>query len=88
MTVTFGTITFDKVSFDTDADVLYLAVEGAQAAHWQESPEGHVLRFDEDGNLMGVTIIDVHEHLEDGVGNINITVPKRVELELRDLALA
>lgn len=87
MIVTFGSIEFDKVQHDAEADVLYLAVDGREAAHWEESPEGHVLRFDADGELMGITIIDVRANL-DADSCIAVTVPKREELGLRDLGLA
>ncbi len=56
MSVTVGETTFDRVDYDADADVLYLHVgdpEGAET--FEESPEGHALRFDRFGRLVGVT---------------------------------
>jgi uncharacterized protein YuzE len=50
MSVTIADITFDRVSYDRDADVLYLHVgDPTGAADFDESPEGHALRFDHDG---------------------------------------
>jgi uncharacterized protein YuzE len=87
MTVSFGDVTFDQVDFDRDADVLYLSISGVEPAHYDESPEGHALQFDADGNLCGITVIGVSHHADDA-GRVALTVPKREELGLDDLALA
>jgi uncharacterized protein YuzE len=84
MTISFGTTVFDKVSYDRDADVLYLNVEGTETARWDESPEGHVLRFDENGDLCGVTLIGVQHNL-DANGGITVTVPSREVLDSDEL---
>jgi Protein of unknown function (DUF2283) len=50
MTVKIGPLTFDHASYDEQGDVLYLHVgERHAAADSEETPEGHVLRFDEAG---------------------------------------
>lgn len=87
MTIAFGDVIFDQVDFDREADVLYLSVSGISPEHREESPEGHVLRFDLEGNLCGVTIIGVSHHIDES-GRVSLTVPKREELGLDDLALA
>ena len=47
MTVTIGSLTFDHASYDERGDVLYLHVgEPRDAAYSDETPEGHVLRFE------------------------------------------
>ena len=84
MTISFGTTQFDKVSYDRDADVLYLNVEGVEPVRWEESPEGHVLRFDGDGDLCGVTVIGVQHHL-DANGGIAVTFPSREVLASNEL---
>jgi uncharacterized protein YuzE len=87
MTVTLGSTVFDKVRYDEEADVLYLSVEGREAVHWEESREGHVLRFDSNCELMGVTIVDMREHLDND--HIAVTVPNRAKLTLpRELEFA
>jgi uncharacterized protein YuzE len=60
MTVTIGDLTFDVASYDEDGDVSYLHVGERQvAADSEETPEGHVLRFDAAGRIIGLTIINV-----------------------------
>ncbi len=81
MTVTIGDIAFDNVSYDADADVLYLHVgEPSSAVDFDESPEGHHLRFDASGNLVGVTIVGA-KWLLDNQRRIEITVPERLAIE-------
>jgi uncharacterized protein YuzE len=90
MTITIGSNTFDNVFYDADVDVLYLHKgDPASAVDFDESPEGHALRFDGDGNLVGVTIVGAKRHL-DREGEIKITVPEvmRVDSETVSPALA
>jgi uncharacterized protein YuzE len=64
MTITVGDTTFDRVDYD-GADVLYLHTgDPAAAATSDESPEGHGLRFDADGRLIGITIVGARRALE------------------------
>jgi uncharacterized protein YuzE len=77
MTVTIGSLTFDRVSYDARGDVLYLHVGDSQpAAGSEETPEGHVLRFDADGKVIGLTIINARLLAHDRA--INVTVPEHV----------
>jgi hypothetical protein len=47
MNVTVGNVVFDNVAYDRKADVLYLHVgDPATAVDFEESPEGHALRYD------------------------------------------
>jgi uncharacterized protein YuzE len=79
MTVTIGDIQFDNVSYDAEGDVLYLHVgDPRSAVDFDESPEGHHVRFDAGGNLVGVTIVNAKWLLERD-GKIVITVPERLE---------
>ena len=84
MSVRLGGIEFDRVDYDREVDVLYLHVgEPSTAVDWDESPEGHHLRFGSDGQLVGITIVNARRLLdEDGV--IVITLPER-RIETRDL---
>ena len=55
MSVTIADIEFDRVEYDADADVLYLHVgDPSRAVDYDETPEGHAVRFDRDGNLVGL----------------------------------
>lgn len=59
MTLRIANTDFDRVSYDADADVLYLAAgDPARAVEFDETPEGHALRFDADGALVGITIVN------------------------------
>lgn len=59
MTVNIGPLTFDQVTYDEHGDVLYLHVGRRQtAADSEETPEGHVLRFDAAGTIIGLTFIN------------------------------
>lgn len=81
MSITIGRITFDRVAYDTEADVLYLHVgDPANAVDFDESPEGHALRFDAEGRLVGVTIVGARRLLDRG-STIPITVPERLEVD-------
>ena len=85
MSVTIGGIEFDNVSYYAEGDVLYLQVgkESRAAADFGESPEGHYLRYDESGALMGLTIVNARRIL-DREGKIPITLPDRL-IEATDL---
>jgi uncharacterized protein YuzE len=50
-----------RVSYDPDADVLYLSIRQAPAARGIEDRDGIVWRYDNNDKLIGVTIIDYHE---------------------------
>jgi uncharacterized protein YuzE len=78
MTVTIGSLTFDHATYDEHGDVLYLHIGERQAAAYsEETPEGHVLRFNDRGEVIGVTIINAKWLLERDHA-INITVPEHV----------
>jgi uncharacterized protein YuzE len=58
MTVTIGDITFDRVHYDAEGDVLYQHVGDPSAAvDFDETPEGHAVRFDSNGNVVGLTLV-------------------------------
>lgn len=71
---------FDSVEYDADRDVLYLSIGEPQAGHGEETPEGHVLRFNEDDAFCGVTLIDVRKILEED-GEVIVAVPPRPQLD-------
>lgn len=88
MTVTIGSLTFDHASYDARGDVLYLHVgDPREAAGSEETPEGHVLRFNADGEVIGLTIINAKWLLERDQA-INVTVPEHVAVGAEALAEA
>ncbi len=88
MTVHVGPYEFDHVSYDNDGDVLYLRRgERQAAADTFGTPEGHAVRLDEDGQVIGITIVNAKWLLERD-GKINITVPSLIETNTDELAEA
>ena len=84
MTVKVGDIEFDRVDYDREGDVLYLHVgDPADAVDFDESPEGHHVRYGRDGQLVGITIVNARRLLEQD-GKIVVTLPER-RVEVRDL---
>jgi uncharacterized protein YuzE len=82
MTVQIGTLTFDRVRYDADGDVLYLhRGDPSDAVDFDASPEGHALRFDGQGDLVGVTILNAR-WLLDHDGAITLTLPTSEPLHL------
>ena len=86
MTVTVAGIEFDHVVYDRAVDVLYLQVglPPRAAADFDASREGHYVRYDEDGALMGMTIVNARRILE-REGKIVITLPDGKQLETSDV---
>ena len=77
MSVRFGDWLFDNVDYDQENDVLYLSMGEPRPGHGEETPEGHIARFDEEGEFCGVTLIGVMRHLEKQ-GAIDVTLPRRI----------
>ncbi len=86
MTVRVGELTFDSVAYDADADVLYLHEnDPSTAVEFDESPEGHGLRYDLAGRLVGITIINAKWLLEQD-GHVTITLAQPIQVHRSDLA--
>jgi YD repeat-containing protein len=84
VSVKFAGIEFDNVFHDAEADVLYLDVgEPRAAVDFNESTEGHHLRWDARGQLVGITILNARRHLE-REGKIKVSLPE-LEVEASDL---
>ena len=77
MTLTLGGIMFDRVVYEADGDVLYLRVgDPSTAARFDGVPEGHHVRYAEDGSLVGITLLSPRWLLEHD-GEIVLTLPAR-----------
>lgn len=50
------------------------------------TPEGHAVRFDEHGSVIGITIVNARWLVESD-GKITITVPNRIETTGEELRL-
>jgi uncharacterized protein YuzE len=85
MSVAFEDVIFDKVDHDREADVLYLSTSGVTPVEREESAEGHILRFDENGVICGMTIIGVSRYLE-AAENAKVIFPQgEVDISQLDL---
>lgn len=81
MTVQIGNLTFDRVRYDAEGDVLYLhRADPGDAVDFDASPEGRALRFDSQGDLVGVTILNVRWSLDHR--EITLTIPTPEQLHL------
>ena len=87
MSVAFGNVIFDLVDFDRDADVLYLSTGGVTPCEREESPEGHVIRFDENGVICGMTIIGVSHYLEPTEDSKVVQFSQQHQVDISELDL-
>ena len=91
MSVQIGNLTFDRVRYDREGDVLYLhRADPTEAVNFDASPEGHALRFNAAGELIGVTIINARWLIEHE-GEVTITIPEQVHvppIALKDALIA
>jgi uncharacterized protein YuzE len=80
--------TFQRANYDAEGDVLYLTRgESNEAADAILTPEGHGIRYDIGGQVIGVTIINARWLLERD-GHLTITLPHSVRVEADELAAA
>jgi uncharacterized protein YuzE len=78
MTIRIGTLSFDHVEYDAEADVLYLSVgEPRLPTESFGTPEGHNIRYDEAGAIIAITLVNPKWLLERD-GEIRLTIPSRV----------
>jgi uncharacterized protein YuzE len=76
MQVRIGNLTFDHARYDAIGDVLYLHVgEPRPAAYGDETPEGHVVRYDDSGCVIGLTLVSAKHFLERDA-EIVVTMPE------------
>ncbi len=85
-----GGLIFDGGNYDAENDVLYLGRGPSnKAAYGDETPEGHVVRYNADGDVIGVTIINAKWLLErDGYLKITIPMPHEVRIPPDELTPA
>lgn len=88
MNVKIDDIIFDRGNYDAEGDVLYLArgVTG-HASDAALTREGHGVRYDENGEVIGVTIIDARRIIERD-GYLTITLPHTARVQADELATA
>lgn len=88
VTVHIGPLVFDHADYDAGGDVLYLHVGKPVEAEGEETPEGHVLRFEPGTQrVVGLTVINARSVI-DRDGRLIVTVPETVEASADELAPA
>ncbi len=88
MSVTIADITFDRVYYDASGDVLYLHVgDPSGAVDFDETPEGHGVRLDAEGRVVGLTLVRPKRLLE-GDGELRVTLPVSSDVAAEQLAAA
>lgn len=94
MVIRLGPHRFDDVFYDVEGDVLYMhRGRPVAAAKTLVSPEGHAIRLDGLGEIIGITVIGA-KWLAEHDGQIAVTVPESVrpsgllETSAKDLAPA
>jgi len=86
MNLTIAAIELDRVDYDRDADVLYLGSgDPAHAVDFDESPDGHALRYDADRRLVGITIVGARRLVEAGE-DVRVQAPVTLTLSADTLA--
>jgi uncharacterized protein YuzE len=86
--IKIGPIAFDHADYDADSDVLYLHVGEPQEAVGEETPEGHVLRYEPGTqNIVGLTVLGARRIL-DRDGNLTVTIPEPIKASADELAPA
>lgn len=83
-----GNHEFDRERYDAEGDVLYLSRGPEQeAASTFATPEGHAVRLDSAGEVIGLTIVNA-KWLLDRDGKLVVTIPERIESPRADLETA
>ena len=87
MKITIAGVTFGYHDYDPRGDSLFLGVHGpsqALAARAYETPEGHIVEYDEAGAMIAVELVNVR-HALDRDGEITLTCPQEHHLEQASL---
>jgi uncharacterized protein YuzE len=88
MNIKIDGLTFQSANYDAEGDVLYLSRgETNHASDAALTPEGHGVRYDANGEVIGVTIINA-QRIIGRDGYLTITLPHSVRIEASELAAA
>ena len=74
MSLRAGPYTFSHVTYDAPSDVLYAAIDAPRPGSRAETPESHLLRFDERGRFFGITLVNPRRQL-DREGAVFVSLP-------------
>jgi hypothetical protein len=86
--ITIGPMNFERADYDAENDVLYLHVGEPQDGEGEETPEGHVVRYEPGtSRIVGLTMMGPRRILERD-GHLAVTIPETVQTTAEDLAPA
>jgi uncharacterized protein YuzE len=86
--IRIGPVIVDHADYDAENDVLYLLVGEPKDAEGEETPEGHVLRFEPGTRrIVGLTVLGAQAIL-DRDGELRVSIPESVNASADDLAPA
>jgi uncharacterized protein YuzE len=69
-----GRYTFNHVTYDAPSDVLYATITAPRPGTRTETPEAHILRFDERGRFFGITLVSPRDQLA-REGGVFVSLP-------------
>jgi len=78
MKITIAGVTFNYHDYDSRGDTLFLGVHGpsdALPATAYETPEGHIVEYDQAGAMIAVELVNVRRALKRD-GEIKLTCPQ------------
>ena len=70
-----------KISYDTQADALYIKFKDGKFGYNKEVEEGVILDIDKDGHILGIEILEVSSKfsLKD-IAEVNIQMPLNMRI--------
>jgi len=88
VSIKIGPAVFDRADYDSEHDVLYLHVGEPTVGDGEETPEGHVIRYEPGTRrIVGLTMMSPRYILERD-GQLVVSLPERIETTAEDLAQA
>ena len=88
MSLRAGPYTFAHVTYDGPSDVLYASIASPQPGTRTETPESHLLRYDQRGRFSGITLVAPSEQLA-REGGVYVSLPsgERVRVQGAEAAM-
>ena len=83
MSLRAGPYTFSHVTYDPPSDVIYAAIDSpVPGTSRKETPENHVLRFDERGRFSGMILVGPRAQLlREGAVFVSLPTGERVRVQ-------
>jgi uncharacterized protein YuzE len=83
-----GPYTFTHVTYDAPSDVLYATITEPRPGSRTQTPEQHLLRFDERGRFFGITLVNPSDQLaREGAVYVSLPSGERVRVQGAEAAM-